>query len=423
MIWFIMFLLVNLPVLNSQTLPPDVSIQKDFVRGVGLSIGKVLVVQGEAVVIHHHNKQVGYRMVKDLPLYQKDKILTMANGRISFQLNDGSVMSMSSDATMTINKSVFDSHRQDRTLFMNMPRGKSRFTVKKLKHFKRSAVKIKTSTAIIGVRGSDFIVMATEQSTEIVTLDETILGINSLFDPTAEAVILDAYERSQVDEQALPTLPEAVRPEELESIMDEFSFSAQTALQVNKPSTQTMTQSKSSAKQTNKSTEKQSGESKKTSSKPLASKTEGSKSDATKVAKSKSSEAKSAPIKSEATKSAQPKTVSSAPVSVKSPTPQPDTPKPAAVSQPIENQPVALQTPASQPSETLPLVGNLIETPEPIAPEMPESLPVPEVIPDFDPIQDISSMNISELQVDIVEEVVENEIQAKLPGFPLPPKR
>ncbi|ETR72608.1 MAG: hypothetical protein OMM_07419, partial [Candidatus Magnetoglobus multicellularis str. Araruama] len=222
----------------AQSLPQGLAVQEDYAPGMGLSLGKIKLVQGEAVIIHYHDSQVGYKAKTGQPLYQKDKIITLNTGRVSFQLNDGSQMSMSTNATMTINKSVFDPIKSDRTVFMNMPKGKSRFTVRKLKKFRRSAVKIKTATAIIGVRGSDFIVMASEQKTEIVTLDETILEVNSLFDPTAQAVLLQSYERSEVESDALPTTPEPVRPEEIESIMEDFSFSADTASTVKRPESQ-----------------------------------------------------------------------------------------------------------------------------------------------------------------------------------------
>jgi hypothetical protein len=252
MLWMYIFLMISVISAYSQTLPKEMTIKNDYMPGFGLSLGKIVLVQGNSVIVHYHDKQVGYTVKQGMLLYQKDKIMTQDNGRVSFQLNDGSQMSMSSNATMTINKSVFDPVKKDRSIFMNMPEGKSRFTVRKLSSFRRSAVKIKTSTAIIGVRGSDFIVMATEKTTEIVTLDDTLLEVNSLFDPSAEAVLIRAYERSEVQAQALPTQPEPVMPEDIDSIMEDFSFSLITASHAKSPEPNNMSDPKSSKQQSSK---------------------------------------------------------------------------------------------------------------------------------------------------------------------------
>ena len=219
-----MLLVINIPAVFSQIPSEELTIQKEFLPGIGLPLGRIIIVEGEAVIVHHHETTMGYMAQKGLPLYPKDKIITNNNGRVSFQLKDGSQISMSSNTTLTINKSLFDSVHQYRSVFMSMPKGKCRLTVKKLINFKRSDVKMKTTTALIGVRGSDFFVMASEKTTEIVTLDETVLEVNSLFDPFAQAVILKSYERSEVDAQELPTEPETIQPEEIDRIIEEFSF-------------------------------------------------------------------------------------------------------------------------------------------------------------------------------------------------------
>ncbi|MBW1751951.1 MAG: FecR domain-containing protein [Deltaproteobacteria bacterium] len=40
-------------------------------------------------------------------------------------------------------------------------------------HFKRSKLKVKTSSAVCGVRGSDFVVRATHKVTEVTTFEDT----------------------------------------------------------------------------------------------------------------------------------------------------------------------------------------------------------------------------------------------------------
>jgi hypothetical protein len=359
----------------SQTLPDGLTVKKDFAPGIGLSLGKIVLIQGKAVVIHHHDRQVGYEVRQDMFLYQKDKIITLNNGRVSFQLNDGSQMSMSSNATMTINKSVYDPVKGDRKVFMNMPMGKSRFTVRKLKNFRSSAVKIKTSTAIIGVRGSDFIVMASEQTTEIVTLDDTQLELNSLFDPSAQAVLIQAYERSEVKSQALPSQPEPVLPEEIESIMADFSFAVETASHINTPESKNISD-KTSSKQ--KTSDKQPVKTSQSGSKNNVSEPGGkSKADETRVTETKNTG---------------------------------------------DMKPGANQTVARTSFAPVLISEKIIEEPKPFDMGRPNFMePQIDIVP-VPPIHDNPYQTIQDLHVDIIEEHTEDKFKSKLPSLPARPE-
>ena len=381
MLWVNIFLLISVISAFSQTLPKGMTIKKDYIPGFGLSLGKIVLVQGKAVIVHYHDKQVGYTAKQGMLLYQKDKIMTLDNGRVSFQLNDGSQMSMASNATMTINKSVFDPVKKDRSVFMNMPKGKSRFSVRKLTRFRRSAVKIKTSTAIIGVRGSDFIVMASEQTTQIITLDDTLLEVNSVFDPSAEAVLIRAYERSEVQAQALPTQPEPVQPEDIDSIMEEFSFSLKTTAHINATSSKNMSKEKSA---TQKASEKQeSSDTSQTSESTEQSETSNMKDSETQTTESNTVE----DTKTEDQTTVAPQTV--------------------------ENQTV---------EEPILVSDDIIEPPEPVEVDVSHAIEPPPIdINDVRPINGTSYETIQDLQIDIVENQTEDELKSKLPGLPARP--
>jgi hypothetical protein len=379
-VWVNIFLMISVLSAYSQTLPKGLTIKNDYTPGFGLSLGKIVLLQGNAVIVHYHDKQVGYTAKQGMLLYQKDKIITLDNGRVSFQLNDGSQMSMASNATMTINKSVFDPVKKDRSVFMNMPIGKSRFTVRKLTDFRRSAVKIKTNTAIIGVRGSDFIVMASEQTTEIVTLDDTLLEVSSLFDPSAEAVLIQAYERSEVQSQALPTQPEPLRPEEIDSIMEDFSFSLETASHGALPASKNMSAGKSPKNQKS-SDISQSSES-----------TDSSRSDDANVADTQTTDSTTVETKS-------------------------DDDQTTVASQPVDNQSVT-----SAPVDEPVLVSDdIIEAPEPVDMVISETMEPQIDIVDVVPIQEMPYETIQDVQVDIVEDQSEDEFKSKLPGLPAKP--
>ena len=173
--------------LSSETLlPKDLVIEESFPPGNGLSVGLVQVVEGQ-VVIMHADMLRGYLAEKDLPLFQGDIIVTLKDGRAKLAMNDGSILSLARETRMVINQSVYDKKKKRRFSFFKLV-GKTRFWVKKLVDLKQSDVKIKTQTAVVGVRGSDFIIEGT-MATTIVTafdLEGSQLEIVILAKPDAE---------------------------------------------------------------------------------------------------------------------------------------------------------------------------------------------------------------------------------------------
>jgi hypothetical protein len=126
-------------------------IEDEFKPGYGLPVGKVLLLQGEVIVMHADQLR-GYWVIKGLPLYQGDTIVAMETGRVRFNLKDGSVLTLTSDTKMTITLSVYDTKKKIRSSFFNMVIGKVLFLARKLSDFKSSQYKVKTLTAVVGVR-------------------------------------------------------------------------------------------------------------------------------------------------------------------------------------------------------------------------------------------------------------------------------
>ena len=202
----------------------DFMVDQDFEPGLGLPIGQVDQVRGEAVIIHAGDMK-GYFARKDLPLYKGDRIVTKNNGNISLNLNDRSLINLTFNTSLELNESVYDSKKKSRFSFFKMALGKARFLVMKMSQFKRSEFKVKTPTAVVGVRGSDFIIVVEPDRTEVTALDETVLEVISLADPSAAPTILQAFEKTMIEEGKLATEPETVSPEEIMEIKQEAVFS------------------------------------------------------------------------------------------------------------------------------------------------------------------------------------------------------
>ncbi len=209
-------------------LPEGLIIEDIFKPGHGSPVGMVLLVQGK-VVIMHENIVRGYWAKKDLPLFKGDTIITREKGRIRFELIDGSIMTLSSRTKLVINRSVYDRVKKSRFSFLKMTLGKARFWTKKLLDLKYSEFKVKTHTLVVGVRGSDFIIRATPKLTEVTALEKTELEVVSLAFPEAKPMIVTDFERTIVEEGALPTEAEMLAPEEIEQIKEEFTVTPERA--------------------------------------------------------------------------------------------------------------------------------------------------------------------------------------------------
>ncbi|MCP4689214.1 MAG: FecR domain-containing protein [Desulfobacterales bacterium] len=206
-------------------LPPGLVVEKDFTPGVGVPVGAILMVRGNVVIIHKENKKRGFRAGKDTPLYKGDAVVTPGKSRARFELNDGSVMAMGPRSRLVVDKSVYDRKRKTRQSFLSLSLGKVRFWVVKAFNLKRSEFKVRTKTSIGGVRGSDFVAVVTEEGTEWITLEDTLLEVWGAIDPDSEPILLEDFEQTIVKVDSLPTDKWKVTPEEVMEIKNTLTIS------------------------------------------------------------------------------------------------------------------------------------------------------------------------------------------------------
>jgi hypothetical protein len=155
----------------------------------------------------HEDIFKGYRAARGMNLYKGDTVMTLEKSRVRFRMNDGSILSLASETKLKLTKSVYDKKKKRRSSFLRMTIGKARFFVVKMLNFKRSAFKVRTPTAVCGVRGSDFILEATDSETIATALEETELEFQGLAFLEEPPIILKDYETSKVSLGARPTLP------------------------------------------------------------------------------------------------------------------------------------------------------------------------------------------------------------------------
>ncbi|MCP4348585.1 MAG: FecR domain-containing protein [Desulfobacterales bacterium] len=219
-------LLIKAPFFNTDAfseplVPEGLVIQEKFAPGAGKPIGNIQFAQGKVIIIHAGLSH-GYLAKEKTPLFKGDTIIAMERARARFRLNDGSTLTMASKTKLVINKSIYDPSGKRRSSFISMGFGKARFWVRKLVGFKEPEFKVKTKTAVIGVRGSDFVIKSTQNMTEVTTLENTLLEVVSMTAIEAPPIVLSEFERITIEADAYPSPVIDVPQKEVEEMMMEM---------------------------------------------------------------------------------------------------------------------------------------------------------------------------------------------------------
>ena len=213
----------------------------DYQPGVGLFVGKVSDVSGKAVIIHL-NETTGYHVLQDMKIYRGDMIFTGRTTKVDILLNDGSQISQGAESKIQFNQLVYSPKKRTRNAFINMTSGKARFSVQKLNNFNNRRFRVKTASALIGVRGSDFVIQVKSDLTEVAAFEDTELSLVGLDMPDLPPVILHPFEKSRIFSGESPTSPIPLSIEEMDGLKSEFLLEKQAM-------TQTETQEKASGSQ------------------------------------------------------------------------------------------------------------------------------------------------------------------------------
>ncbi|MDF1553780.1 MAG: FecR family protein [Deferrisomatales bacterium] len=232
-------------------LPEGLRIEDTYQPGFGNSVGQLDSVEGDVIVIHRDAPGTGYRGQLGAALYRGDTVITLKGARAQIRLGDDSRLSMASEAKLVILKSFVDAAK-GRSTFLGVSLGKIRFLIRKLMgEFKVSEFEVKTRTAVAGVRGSDFVIEASELActelpgvpellrqpgelcavTDIITLDDTVLAVSSLATPEIQAVTMVDRQLVRVVQGGPVPEPQNVPPERIEQLRQELKVTAQAAPQ------------------------------------------------------------------------------------------------------------------------------------------------------------------------------------------------
>jgi hypothetical protein len=153
------------------------------------------------------------------PITDDYKIRTGNRSFVELTLNDGSKVSIKEVTVLNI--SNLKQNEQDPPTKIRMLTGKLRITVKKL--FKSDSLLVRTPTAIAGVRGTEFGIIATNSETRIIVFDGEVETANS------DSAIIKSFMVREGEEVSIlkdspPTEPRLVPHEIRQSWFDYYSI-------------------------------------------------------------------------------------------------------------------------------------------------------------------------------------------------------
>ena len=115
-----------------------------------------------------------YEGAVDLSVLFMDKMETM-KGRMKVELIDESVFTITEHSMVIVDKFIYDPNPTKSTLALTFAKGTARFVTSKTGKIPKENISINTSSATIGIRGTDFTVTVDELGRTLVVLlpDET----------------------------------------------------------------------------------------------------------------------------------------------------------------------------------------------------------------------------------------------------------
>jgi hypothetical protein len=149
------------------------------------------------------------------PVYWQDMVKTEMNGRVRIELTGGSVVNIGARSEMRIIKHDTATEQTELEMTVGNLRGQVVKLTKPGAHFQ-----VKTQTAVIGVVGTDFIVIATPTATTIICLEGSVTIANVLTSIVG-SVTLQAGQSTTVPVNGPPSAAVNVSPNALHSAMNQ----------------------------------------------------------------------------------------------------------------------------------------------------------------------------------------------------------
>ncbi|MBF0528931.1 MAG: FecR domain-containing protein [Deltaproteobacteria bacterium] len=171
-------------------------------------VGTVEEVVGSATITHKGDPKT-ITLQAGMPIYLYDNVKTQPSGQVRLLFKDQSIVSVATDTSLTIDEFVFDPSKQQRTGLISILWGKVKCLVNDTVGASRNKFDVITPTAVIGVRGTDFLVwVKTKTETRTAALKNAV-DVASTLDKLRK-MLLESGKYTNVLAGKPPTSPTAL---------------------------------------------------------------------------------------------------------------------------------------------------------------------------------------------------------------------
>jgi hypothetical protein len=214
--------------ISEQILSSDIVIEDVFEPGIGLPVGKIQSMQGEAIVFHR-DPTVGYRLRTGLPLYVGDIMRTRGTARILCRLIDGSRVVLAPETTLTIVQSRYIPTRKTGVSFLYLKHGNARFTLSPPSDLSAYDFKVQTDMVFVLAREADFVVKTSSEATDIIAFENSQLEVTGMAQPE-DVISLSGLQRTFVSGKIISPTVETLSREDIATVMADFHSAPQITL-------------------------------------------------------------------------------------------------------------------------------------------------------------------------------------------------
>ncbi len=143
---------------EDQAIPGELKamdVKAHFIPARTRPVGFVQTIQGYMVVIHGGTDQAFFAAQGDR-IFRNDILLTLKKSRCRVKFDSADLIAMGQDTRIDIDEMIDDRRTKRKSSVLSMLRGKAMFYVVRLFRYKKTTARVKTPTAICGVRGTKF---------------------------------------------------------------------------------------------------------------------------------------------------------------------------------------------------------------------------------------------------------------------------
>ncbi|MBU0599588.1 FecR family protein, partial [bacterium] len=186
----------------------------------GIAMVTVTYIQGQVEVKKSNDKE--WTLAKlNMILHQEDRLRTRLLSNTEIKFEDGSIVKVGENTMIDIKELTLDRETLEQESSIKLWLGKIRARIEKLRQ-KNSRFNVITPTAIVGVRGTTFIVCVEEDKTTKALVEVGEIYFRGSSQLPEEEVTLKSSEFSiSSTDGTKVTPPQKISPEEIEKIKEE----------------------------------------------------------------------------------------------------------------------------------------------------------------------------------------------------------